>query len=151
MTTSRRDRGAVAVEFALVLPLLVLLMAGIAEFSRAYNVQTTLSGAARAGVRVMALQNNPNTAQTAVATADASLNLPTVLQCGTPPDSGAIWVCVSTAGSNGSPIVPASCATIGLAPPPTAMVTVTYKLGYITGLFGSTITITGQGVMQCGG
>ena len=35
-----------------------LLVLGIAEFGRAYQVQTTLSAAAREGVRVMALQND---------------------------------------------------------------------------------------------
>ena len=51
--------GAAAVEFALVVPLLLVLVLGIAEFGRAYNMQTTLSGAAREGVREMALHNNP--------------------------------------------------------------------------------------------
>ena len=60
---SRSERGAAAVEFALVLPLLVLLIAGIAEFGRLYYLQTTISGAAREGVRAMALQNNAGAAQ----------------------------------------------------------------------------------------
>ncbi len=61
-----RDRGAAAVEFALILPLLVVLVFGITEFGRAYFVQTTLSGAARDGVRVMALQNDKVAARAAV-------------------------------------------------------------------------------------
>ncbi|MCT1433984.1 pilus assembly protein, partial [Dietzia maris] len=56
MFTPSRDRGAAAVEFALVLPILLLLVLGILEFGRAYHVQTILSNAARDGVRVMALQ-----------------------------------------------------------------------------------------------
>ena len=46
-------------EFALVVPLLLVLVLGIVEFGRAYHVQTTLSGAAREGVREMALHNDP--------------------------------------------------------------------------------------------
>jgi len=48
---ARSDRGAAAVEFALVAPILILLVVGIAEFGRAYNVQNSLSAAAREGVR----------------------------------------------------------------------------------------------------
>jgi Flp pilus assembly protein TadG len=58
MTSPLRDRGAAAVEFALVVPILLTLVIGIIEFGRAYNIQTTLSNAARDGVRVMALQND---------------------------------------------------------------------------------------------
>ena len=65
------DRGAAAVEFALVVPLLLALVMGIAEFGRAYNIQTTLSGAARDAARVMALQNSPASAR-AAAKASAS-------------------------------------------------------------------------------
>ena len=47
-----RDRGAVAVEFALLLPLLLLIVFGIIDFGRALNAQITLTQAAREGVRV---------------------------------------------------------------------------------------------------
>ena len=43
----RGERGASAVEFALIVPLLVLLVIGIAEFGHAFQVQGTLSAAAR--------------------------------------------------------------------------------------------------------
>nr|WP_235347408.1 TadE family protein [Arthrobacter sp. SPG23] len=51
------ERGAVAVEFAILAPVLVMLLLGIMEFSRAYNTQASLSAAAREGVRVMAISN----------------------------------------------------------------------------------------------
>ncbi|HKU29947.1 MAG TPA: TadE/TadG family type IV pilus assembly protein, partial [Arthrobacter sp.] len=41
------ERGAAAVEFALVAPILVLLVLGIMEFGRAYNAQVSLTNAAR--------------------------------------------------------------------------------------------------------
>jgi Flp pilus assembly protein TadG len=47
-----RQRGAVAVEFALLLPLLVVLSFGIIEFSSAYHDESVASDAARAGARV---------------------------------------------------------------------------------------------------
>src|SRR5437773_10844519 len=53
------ERGAAAVEFALVLPLLLLILFGIIDFGRAYNAQVTLTQAAREGVRLAAL-SQPN-------------------------------------------------------------------------------------------
>ena len=46
------DRGAAAVEFALLLPLLLLLVFGIIDFGRALNAQVTLTQAAREGARL---------------------------------------------------------------------------------------------------
>jgi Flp pilus assembly protein TadG len=50
-----RDRGAVAVEFALLLPILLLLLFGIVDFGRALNAQITLTQLAREGARLYAL------------------------------------------------------------------------------------------------
>ncbi len=50
-----REGGAAAVELALVLPMLLLLVCGIIDFGRAYNARMTLSNAARESVRVWAL------------------------------------------------------------------------------------------------
>jgi Flp pilus assembly protein TadG len=120
----RRDRGAAAVEFALVFPLLVLLVVGIAEAGRAYHVQTTLSGAAREGVRTMAVHNSPSAARTAVKAAAPGLAL----------SDGQIAV------------TPTSCASGG-----TATVSVTYPFDFITGLVGVDMTLTGRGTMRCNG
>ena len=45
------EHGAVAVEMALVLPLLVMLVTGIIQFGLYYNAKLTLTHAAREGVR----------------------------------------------------------------------------------------------------
>jgi Flp pilus assembly protein TadG len=50
-----RERGAAAVEMALVLPILVLLLGGIIDFGFAFNAQISLTHAAREGVRVEAI------------------------------------------------------------------------------------------------
>ena len=55
----RGERGATAVEFALVVPLLIVLVIGIAEFGHAFQVQGTLSAAARAAVRNAAASLDP--------------------------------------------------------------------------------------------
>jgi Flp pilus assembly protein TadG len=56
-TRWRDDRGAAAVEFALVLPILILLLFGIIEFARVWNVRQTLTDAAREGARVAVVNN----------------------------------------------------------------------------------------------
>ena len=124
--TVTSDRGAAAVEFALVLPLLLLLVLGVIEFSRVYNVQISLSNAAREGARTMAIHNDPARAKTA-----ASLAAPSVNPALTTGD-----VTVS----------PAACAA-GSA----VTVTIDYEVDLLTGYFGVTLPLTGKGVMQCGG
>ena len=130
MTMTRNERGAAAVEFALVVPLLVLLLVGIAEIGRAYYLQTTLSGAAREGVRVMALSNDAGQARTAARNAASTLAL-TDAQINVAPLTGA---CVSTATSQ-----------------PNATVTISYSMTFATQLIGTTLNLQGKGVMRCGG
>jgi Flp pilus assembly protein TadG len=48
------DRGAAAVEFALLLPVLLLVVFGVIDFGRALNAQITLTQAAREGARLAA-------------------------------------------------------------------------------------------------
>ena len=124
----KNERGAAAVEFALVLPLLVVLAFGIAEFGRAYYLQTTLSGAAREGVRVMAIRNDPAAARSAVVNAASALGV-TESQVAVSPSS-----------------CPPSSATDTVA-----TVTISYPMTYMTGFFGTAVTLTGKGVMRCGG
>jgi Flp pilus assembly protein TadG len=123
---SSNESGAAAVEFALILPLLILMILGMIEFSRAYNVQISLSNAAREGARVMAIENDPALARSSAIAAAPSLN-PALT-------SGEITVS------------PASC-TAGQ----TVRVTINHSLPLITDYFGVSIPMTGTGVMLCGG
>ena len=52
---SARQQGAAIVEFALVLPLLITLMAGIFEFGRAFWYVDALTKATRDGARLMSV------------------------------------------------------------------------------------------------
>jgi hypothetical protein len=52
MESKKGIRGATAVEFALVLPLFVLLMLGIIDFGRYFFVQHTVQFATREGTRL---------------------------------------------------------------------------------------------------
>ena len=58
MTTSkrgRRERGAAAVEMAIVLPLLLFIIAGMIDLGRLFYVQTMVTNAAREGARMASL------------------------------------------------------------------------------------------------
>jgi Flp pilus assembly protein TadG len=57
----RDERGAAAVELALILPILVLLVFGIVQFSLAYNRQQGLHAAAREGARIASLPDTTST------------------------------------------------------------------------------------------
>jgi Flp pilus assembly protein TadG len=129
MRDQRTERGAAAVEFALVLPILLVLLFGIVEFGRAFQVRATLEAAAREGARVMAVQNDPAAARAAVQDASTSLD-PGVTddQIAISPDS-----CdTATAGTN-------------------AVITVSYTEPFLTGFFGEGIDLTVNGVMRCHG
>lgn len=129
---SRRHRritaedGAAAVELAFVLPVLLLVLFGLVEFGRAYNAQIALTGAAREGARVMAVVNDPAAARTATAAAAPSLN--------------------PTLSAASIAITPASCQA-----GQTVTLTATHPVTFSTPLFGTTVTLTGKGVMRCGG
>lgn len=120
----KSERGAVAVEFAILLPLLLLLVLGIAEFGRAFNAQITLTNAAREGARVMAITNKPADARTAAQNAAASL--------GNIPASDII-------------LSAESCSN-----PTQVTMTINFTLSTATGIAGP-FPLNGKGVMLCGG
>ena len=126
----RDERGATAVEFAFILPLLIVLVLGIAEFGRAFQVSGTLSAAAREGVRVMALQNDPAAARAAVRNAATSLD---------PSLTDAQIV-----------ITPATCPQTGTGNTAVRL-TINYPMPFLTDFFGSGVDLTGTGVMRCNG
>jgi Flp pilus assembly protein TadG len=84
----RSERGAAAVEFALVMPLLFLLVFGIIEFGFIFNKELSVTHSAREGVRVYALNGN---AAAAVAAAQSASGM-------NPPPT-----CTALPGGAGSP------------------------------------------------
>lgn len=54
----KSNKGQNLVEFALVVPLLLLLVIGIAEFGRAWMMKNILTGAAREAARIAAVPDN---------------------------------------------------------------------------------------------
>jgi len=60
-TSARRRRGVAAVEFAFIVPLLLLLLVGIWELGRIIHVQIIMNNAARDGARLAAQASIVNT------------------------------------------------------------------------------------------
>jgi Flp pilus assembly protein TadG len=122
------DRGAAAVEFALVLPLLLILIFGIVDFGRMLNAKITLTEAAREGARATALVGRDAGVDRArAAAAGYAVGDPDVDEC--PPSPG---------------------------PDDNATVTVTYDFQFITPislLLGANgdgiVKLSATGVMPC--
>ena len=123
MAKRQRDRGAAAVEMAILLPMLLLVIAGLADLGRAFYYQVVISNAAREGARMLAL--NYTTAQMQSRVSAAAMDISGVT-------ASSFVVCPAS--------VPAPPAT-----PPAASVTVQVSgfqwmfLGNISTLFGATI------------
>ena len=124
------ERGAVAVEFALVLPVLVILLFGILDFGRLLNAQETLTQAAREGARLAALNDPQTCTRTAAAATGLGLSCPSSAVQITPCPSGAIQTS-------------------------DAQVTLSYTFtfsGPLASVLGSpSMQLTGKGVMPCQG
>lgn len=121
---ARDERGAAVVEFALVLPLLILFTFGIIEFGRAYSAKIELTAAVREGARAAALGND------GVAATKGATGL----------SSGSITV---------KPIPP--CPAMPAATDK-AVVEASYPFTYEIPFFGQGVwTLNAKGVMRCGG
>jgi Flp pilus assembly protein TadG len=131
----QKERGAVAVEMAIVLPLLLLILIGTMEFGRVFNVQNSLTQAAREGARYAAIYySKPNLDVEGTALAAA-------------PSLDGLGVTVTDNAS--------SCSS-GADVKVTTSVTLPSMSGFLdAGWFGSPgifpMKLTGVGVMRCGG
>jgi Flp pilus assembly protein TadG len=124
-TDRASERGAAMIEFALLLPLLVMLVFGIITFGRAYFAKVELASAVREGARAAALGKSNGDAVAATVTAGSGLGI-----------------------GSGNVQVLASC-------PPgadtAARVRATYDFTYNIPLVSSgTKTLTATGTMRCG-
>jgi Flp pilus assembly protein TadG len=135
LKSKRKERGAVAVEMAIVLPLLLLVLIGIIEFGRVLNVQVSLTQAAREGARYAAIHHS-----------DSSLDVSAVALAAAPSLSGLPVTVTHNAGS----------CTSGTNVTVTTKVTMSSMTGFLdAGFFGQPVifplSMTGVGVMRCGG
>lgn len=135
MKTKNKERGAVAVEMALLLPLLLLLLVGIIEFGRVLNVQVSLSQAAREGARNAAIHYNDDELDVEGAALGAA------------PSLAGLGVAVT---HNAGSCAPGADVTVN------TNVTLPSLTGFLdSGFFGAPgifpVSMNGVGVMRCGG
>jgi Flp pilus assembly protein TadG len=97
------------VEFAIILPVLLMLVLGIIQFGRAYNIQVSIQAAAREGARELALRH-------AAAVAGAvHANAPSASFSSTPcppTGDGSATVVVTQNYTFGIPLVPLGTKTL---------------------------------------
>ena len=126
-------------EFALILPVLVLFVFGIIEFGRAYSARIQLTAAVREGARAGALGLDA----VAATKAGAPGLTPSQINVTYTPTLGSYC-------SGAGPTTTHSSSTSTTIP--TATVTATYPFKYDIPLFGDgTWTLSATGVMRCGG
>jgi Flp pilus assembly protein TadG len=130
--TWQPDQGAAAVELAMVLPLLLVLVCGIVDLGRLTNLQITISAAAREGARWAALNQSDVAGRVSAAATGV-----------VPPPATAVTPCPagSNLGANATVVVTSRYTPI------TPIRSLSSLLG---GSFPATVTITGRGVMRCG-
>jgi len=127
-----RERGAAAVELAIVFPLLFLVIAGIVDFGRAFFTQIEVTNAAREGARA-AVVMVPN-ADVITRATNAAAGVPSLT-------ASVIASCTAGATSDASVQVQASFQWILLGP----------AMSVIGKSFGGGNVISSTGVMRCGG
>jgi Flp pilus assembly protein TadG len=136
------DRGAAAVEFALLLPVLIAILLGIIEFGLAFNSQLQVTNAAREGARAAAVWSVSNSSSTAVISADKAAT--TAAAALTAPALTNAMIGVTFSSSTGTTLT--ACASSA-----TVSVTISYPYKFLTGWFGKGYTQTGKSAMRCGG
>jgi Flp pilus assembly protein TadG len=109
---SVRERGAAIAEFALVVPLLMILLVGIIEFGRAYNVQISLNGASREGARALALGKTSSEVDAAVRNASPSTTVHRIVKTACTSAGGPATVRAETDFTFGIPLVPIGQRTL---------------------------------------
>jgi len=150
MRRTARDDGSAAVEFALVFPILLLLISAIIDFGRLYFEQAALSGAAREGVRLVALgKTDGDTVAGTVSDAAGISGLRVKVEV------NGVWTTLQDDMAGGTAV---SGVTIPDCTPGDAVTVVSYAtftfwtpLPNLFGVFGGQETIGGKGVMRCGG
>ena len=91
----RSERGAIAVEFALILPLMLMLILGIIEFGFGYHAWDSTQNGVREGARLAAVDPSESNIEARVRGASSFLdqaNLTIVIECA-PAGSASFTAC----------------------------------------------------------
>ncbi len=136
MHPRRTDDGAAAVEFALILPVLLAFFCGILDMGLAYSAKTSLTHAAREGVRVWALTQDTSKAE--ARTREAATGIAPAKIVIEPLNACADGASTTLTASYDYNLITPVAELLALLPGST-------PLGF------TKITLTSKGVMACGG
>ena len=154
-STRRRtgERGSELIEFAIVFPLLMMVILGCVDFAFVFHRQQVVTNAAREGARLGTL---PGYGQT-----DIENRVNAFLQAGGVPTTAGNPVIVVDQTANLDPCLPltaqrSTCGTFAPVDWPATMVTVTYDhdymfIGAVASWFGGSFTdvdLRGQALMR---
>ena len=112
------ERGTAAVEFALVLPLILVVALALVQTGLLVRDRLLVEAAARAGSRAAAVQDDPSAIRSAALAAAPSL------------DDGAVDLAVTRAGARGEPVT----VSLGYAAP--------VRVPFVAWLFGDSVGMT---------
>lgn len=123
----QRSRGQSLVEFALILPVLIVTLLGMLDFGRAIYAYNAVSEAARNGARVAIVNQTPSDICLVAAGRAVALGLPTACAPNGNPGTQGVWV--TTSGVAGcTPVPDINCLE---------SVKVTYQFRPITPVIGA--------------
>ena len=134
----RKERGAAAVEMAIVLPLLLLVVGGLVDFGRAYYLNSVIANASREGARMVAMSYTTAQADARVTQAAVGLGGLTLNRTYT--------TCPNAAG--------VATSTVSIPSGPGSTQFHWLVLNVVPAFFGGTIptpSLTATGSMRCNG
>jgi Flp pilus assembly protein TadG len=136
-TRTHRERGASLVEFAIVLPIFLVLIGGMVDFGRAFFTEVMLTNAAREGARsAMYSSTAANTSTRAIAAAGGNSALGVTITNPCPTPQGATPTSVTVTVTN----------------PKFQWILLGPALSLIPGASNSLpASLSGKATMQCGG
>jgi Flp pilus assembly protein TadG len=136
-----RSRGQSLVEFALILPLFLLILAGILDFGFLLNARMTLISGTREGARITVSMAANTSSIVSTATNTVRANVPGLTS--TSPTLQVVVTCVDGTPTNGL-----ACTTSGpstIKPGDSIRVRTTYSYrSFFASLFGATIPLSQQ-------
>jgi Flp pilus assembly protein TadG len=134
-----RQRGQSLVEFALVLPVLLIILMGLFDFGRAILAYNTVAEAARNGARVAIVNQIPADICSVAANRAIAISLPTT--CAANATAVGVYVTASTGGSSCT-VVNACTQTVKATYQFTALTPIISRIiGPITMSSSSTVTV----------
>jgi Flp pilus assembly protein TadG len=146
--TIRDDKGQAFVELALILPVFILLLVGVAEFGRLAYAAIEVSNAARAGVAYGA-QNHATAADTAGIQTVATQDAPNIIGL----TAVATHACSCVTGATSTTITCSTAGTTCLSPSRIVLSVQVNTSAAVNTVFHfpgtpNTVTLSGQAIMR---